>query len=109
MKRWIVVIVAVTASSCAHQTLNALDAESKADWQVCSQSVAKAQCGATTAEAAKGDVFGFGICVSPLLEQYSAATKAKRKSWLVRHGCPKDMVEAGDPEPERPAFDDDPD
>lgn len=71
-----------------------LDKASKDDMQVCYQTIAKAQCGSTTAEASApgGQGIALPMCMNPLIEDYAATPQASRKTWLVRHGCPKDMV-----------------
>ncbi len=87
-------LLAALMSGCAHGTLSKLDSASQSDWQVCAQSVAKAQCGSTSSEAAaNGSTLAFAMCVSPLVDQYAATPKAQRKRWLIRHGCPSEMVE----------------
>jgi hypothetical protein len=85
----------VSLVSCAaFGAFGKLDAESQDDFRVCNQTISKAQCGSTTAEASApgGQGIGLPMCMNPLIEEYAATTKSQRKAWLVRHGCPKDMV-----------------
>lgn len=95
MLRSVSIVVVVIASGCAaYGAYGKLDEDSKADFEVCRQSISKAQCGSTSAEASAsgGSGISYAMCLNPLIEQYAAAPKPQRKAWLVRHGCPKDMV-----------------
>jgi hypothetical protein len=82
------------AGCAAHSAFGKLDAESQDDFRVCNETISKAQCGSTTAEASApgGQGIGLPMCMNPLIEKYAATPKSSRKAWLVRHGCSKDMV-----------------
>ena len=80
-------------TGCLHDAFYRLDAASKSDWEVCAESISRAQCGASSTEAAKGSLIAYGMCISPLVDKYAAVDASERKRWLVRHGCPRDMVE----------------
>ena len=60
---------------------------------ICVQSILRAQCGASSTEAAQGSLIAYGMCRSPLVDTYAAVDASERKRWLVRHGCPRVMVE----------------
>ena len=79
---------------CASQmALSRLDPRSRDDWKVCVQNVAKSQCGQTVSEAASDSLPGFAICINPLIDSYVETPRARRQQWLIRHGCPRDIVD----------------
>ncbi len=89
-------LVALMLAGCAHSALSKLDTTSQSDWNVCTQSVAKAQCGSTSSEAAAGTTgtaLAYAMCINPLVDEYAATPAPQRKKWLIRHGCPTQMVE----------------
>jgi hypothetical protein len=91
-------LMLLLAAGCAsNKAFERMDAESKDDYLACHRHVAKAQCGWTPEEAAEGyRSAGFIACASPLSYQYSDTPKAARKTWLLRKGCPRDVVDPTD-------------
>jgi hypothetical protein len=99
-----VVVAALLLGGCA-----TLDAGSKArarlssremeDFRVCSQPLKTNQCGRnsrTVGDDAIGSFvagpgMGEAVCLNGLMATYADASDKKR--WLIRNGCPRDMVE----------------
>ena len=96
----------IIVAGCAHTAFSELDQESQDDWLICHNVIAKAQCGETIPEgvahsAASGSgipiPIGLMMGMRPLLDEYATTfPRSKRQKWLVRHGCPSEMVEAGE-------------
>lgn len=85
----------VALVGCVAGTVNKLDAASRDDWQVCQNLVARAQCGTTAQESLDSSGYfptGTLMCMNQLAEQYADTPRPARKQWLVRRGCPRDMV-----------------
>ena len=95
-----------------HAARERLSAGEQEDFRICQALLVKAQCGTnskTAGDDAVGRVLmgasmGEAVCINGLVADYSKSKK--KKEWLVRHGCPRDMVgleeAAPKPEPDEP-------
>ncbi len=102
----------VKAGHAAHAKLTAAEQE---DLRICRKSLVEHQCGDSAKTRGSGeDAAAFMlagergteiVCVNGLVAEYEKAPE--KKKWLVRNGCPKDMVEtevaAPPPAPVAPA------
>jgi hypothetical protein len=82
-------------SSCATtDNYRLLSSEQKSDWDVCRVPVADMQCPIqktfNQSQQSSAEI-GRSFCIARIQEEYASASDTKQ--WLVRHGCPRDMVE----------------
>lgn len=87
MRAIAIVVVTLTLTACATAAMKKLSDAQRDDYMRCKVKVEEAQCGQTD----PGDVTMAIACKRPLFDAYANAPD--KKKWLVRHGCPKDMVE----------------
>ena len=91
MKNLLILVFVLSHSGCcgwgAYNRLNARDQE---NWQVCGVSIARAQCPGKLGSGDFSESFTASACTNQKLDEYSGARDTP--GWLLRHGCPRDMV-----------------
>jgi hypothetical protein len=84
MKRILGLFLGLGLVGCAHATYNRLSPDAQDDWRRCYGKIIEAQC------AVHVDTFGITLCSNNLLNDYAKSRATKK--WLIRHGCPSEMV-----------------
>ena len=103
MRTFIVLFLCATAGcatiSAGQKAYAKLTAAEKEDFRNCQPSLQHHQCGTNSrtvddealAEAILGSSGGNAVCMNGLIAAY--AESRDRKKWLIKNGCPRDMVE----------------
>jgi hypothetical protein len=103
MRMSIVLILCATAGcatiSAGHAAYAKLTAAEKEDLRNCQTSIQQHQCGNNSrtvgddalATAMLGSSGGSAVCMNGLIAAYAESSNKKR--WLIKNGCPRDMVE----------------
>jgi hypothetical protein len=103
MRMSIVLILCATAGcatiSAGHAAYAKLTSAEKEDLRNCQTSIQQHQCGSNSrtvaddalATAMLGSSGGSAVCLNGLIAAYAESSDKKR--WLIKNGCPRDMVE----------------
>jgi hypothetical protein len=94
MRRIVIVAMALLAPGCVSSAWQRLDERARDDWRVCQLEVVRSQCGYRNLEEVGRNLPASMTCIRPLQDGYAAAPPSSRSAWLIRHGCPRDMVES---------------
>lgn len=91
--RAVVLVVVMLAGGCVSPSWSRMDEESKADWRVCAQAVSREQCGGGAPDYSRNGVADPYSCIRRHIDDYGNASQKHRRWWLIRNGCPRDMVD----------------
>lgn len=103
--RMVLMLTAIVAAGCATLQAGAaarerLTSTEMDDFRACAEPMTQMQCGAQS-QTAVDDVFGRmlagesggdAVCLNGLMARYAEAHDKRR--WLMRNGCPRDVVYA---------------
>lgn len=86
--KMLVVVAMVMCGACASTRWTEASPAQRDAWMRCQIKVADAQC----APKQSASDMAWAMCVSRQQAQYVEAAVEDRKTWLVQHGCPSEMV-----------------